>query len=124
VAASLTAPEATFASDYEAAPFALLENLLGAEANGQLQHRTTVPPLPAPVADGWTLRGLTRMREMIPSSPTLASTAYVPGCTLTTTWSGSRQCMGSATARRPLTISKLATGVQLDSGMSLMDARV
>ncbi len=42
VAASLAASQLALASDDEAASFALLENLLGAEIDAQLQHRTTV----------------------------------------------------------------------------------
>jgi hypothetical protein len=42
VATSIAASQFTLASDYKTSSFALLENLVGAEVDAQLQHRTTV----------------------------------------------------------------------------------
>ena len=43
VAASRAASETALASNHETASFALLEDLLSAEINRQLQHRVTIP---------------------------------------------------------------------------------
>jgi hypothetical protein len=62
VATSLAASRGTLASDHEAAPFALLENLLGAEVDAQLPHRATVHP---PAQQGQVLRNAEKGCEVV-----------------------------------------------------------
>src|SRR5215469_7248667 len=117
VAASLTAPEATLASDHEAAPFALLENLLGAEVNGQLQHRPTVPPPPARVTDsrdlgisrvavdvGPSIEGCRLLRESAELGRPAPPTGTTIGCLAAqagAAWLGSRTALSSRASKAP-----------------------